>query len=1196
MKSLNLQSASASASAAASAPASTAASRVASDDKAAKKHAKAQKRAEEEAQANQRVKLKLDVESTAVKSTSEQVKADPVVVKQDWKAEREAKKLQEKRDKAAAAAVRAQSKSDKAAEAKQSLLASSSTQLNGIAPRNDSRLVFAPQPHWAEASMPQLPPATIQLDIDDSRILSLQSRAKQLLDGDNSTYRHLLNGGHIPAGGLGSISNSDAKFISSLLGGGGGGGSGSASSGGTLSDRIAALTLLIQSSPLHNVHSMEALLGMAGKKNREESRRATRALADWFASPTGLCTRKLRYFRDQPGLAAILSDGGANIARTAQDQHLIHYAFEDKLKKIYFDFLQLLQTQSHDTLPFVRKQAVTQIYVLLRDKAEQEQNLLRLLSNKLGDGDRSVASQSSKHLQELLTVHPNMKAIVVREVIDIILKPAPKTIVSAEDKSRGRGDATQIDGTASAAAAAAFNVHARYYGILTLNQTLLTQQDEEVASTLVNLYFELFESLLHYGAAVEQSKADEEQQGEEEKSGSSKDQRKVKKQRWRDEGGRGKGRRGKGKKGGGQGKNDTMQFKTVKDADVKMVTAVLTGVRRALPFSTLGAEAFDKHMSTLFRITHSGTFNVSIQALQLIYQLSIGSSSSSPIQTQSGSSKQDRGVGQGAPAPNSDSAFPSMSNIADRYYTVLYSSMLDARLSRTNKQAMYLNLVFKSLKADEDDKRCKAMVKRLLQVTLSAEAPWICGTLFLLAELLTARPGLRALLTEPEDDEEEHFVDVPDEDEEALTVSQSGQKDTLTTTTTTTKSQRNLYDPSKPHPQFAGAESTCLWEIVPLLHHHHPSVSFNAHRFLSFEGMLKTTGDLTLNTLSHFLDRFVYRNPKKALSSSKGPSAMQPAAAAVGTGGSGTQASVVRIRGKGMERDQVLNEESFWKGTREEEIDPDQLFFHRFFNLKEERQGIVNKGKKKRAQEEEEEEEEEEGEGADGSEDGLVLEGEESDEDVEEEGDAQRADGVMDSSDEDDSQSEGEKEIWEAMKRTMPREEGDEDLMQDSQDDDEDLDQYDYVDSGEEEEGEEEKGWVAGKEDEDDDEDEDLSGLEEDEENVTLGGESDDDALLFEEDEDDLLPFHNFDSEQSIKNGRKRSADDASPNEEEDGEGEEAAAAAGQEKGRKSKSQLQRAERKRRKAQHAAMGDFASAEDYAHLLGDDQDEDEDQGL
>lgn len=41
------------------------------------------------------------------------------------------------------------------------------------------------------------------------------------------------------------------------------------------------------------------------------------------------------------------------------------------------------QALSLDPLPYVRLQAMTLIFGLLRDKPEQEQNLLRLLVNKL---------------------------------------------------------------------------------------------------------------------------------------------------------------------------------------------------------------------------------------------------------------------------------------------------------------------------------------------------------------------------------------------------------------------------------------------------------------------------------------------------------------------------------------------------------------------------------------------------------------------------------------------------------------------------------------------------------------------------------------------------------------------------------------------------------------------------------------------
>ena len=79
-----------------------------------------------------------------------------------------------------------------------------------------------------------------------------------------------------------------------------------------------------------------------------------------------------RYFRDQPLL---------HPDRT--DSHLLVWYFEDWLKKYFFSMLQILETFSLDPLPYVRTQTLAFLATLLRAQPEQEQNLLRLLVNKL---------------------------------------------------------------------------------------------------------------------------------------------------------------------------------------------------------------------------------------------------------------------------------------------------------------------------------------------------------------------------------------------------------------------------------------------------------------------------------------------------------------------------------------------------------------------------------------------------------------------------------------------------------------------------------------------------------------------------------------------------------------------------------------------------------------------------------------------
>ena len=65
------------------------------------------------------------------------------------------------------------------------------------------------------------------------------------------------------------------------------------------------------------------------------------------------------------------------------DEHLVAWYFEDWLKKYFFSILQILEQFSLDPLVYVRMQTLSLIFTLLRDKSEQEQNLLRLLVNKL---------------------------------------------------------------------------------------------------------------------------------------------------------------------------------------------------------------------------------------------------------------------------------------------------------------------------------------------------------------------------------------------------------------------------------------------------------------------------------------------------------------------------------------------------------------------------------------------------------------------------------------------------------------------------------------------------------------------------------------------------------------------------------------------------------------------------------------------
>lgn len=108
---------------------------------------------------------------------------------------------------------------------------------------------------------------------------------------------------------------------------------------------------------------------------------------------------------------------------------------------------------------------------------------------------------------------------------------------------------------------------------------------------------------------------------------------------------------------------------------------------------------------------------------------------------------------------------------------------------------------------------------------------------------------------------------------------------------------------------------------TPLLLHFHPSVTLFSSKFINHETM-PPKPDLSLHTLIHFLDRFVYRNPKLS-SGPRGASIMQPMV------GGDTSGLLVSTGSKAMRREPV-NTEAFWK-SEGDKVGADEVFFHKYF-------------------------------------------------------------------------------------------------------------------------------------------------------------------------------------------------------------------------------------------------------------------------
>ncbi|XP_065833457.1 CCAAT/enhancer-binding protein zeta-like [Oscarella lobularis] len=550
---------------------------------------------------------------------------------------------------------------------------------------------------------------------------------------------------------------------------------------GTLGDRLAGLTLLIQESPVHHLSTIDTLVHMAKKKGKREALLALDTVKQLWLAHLLPEDRRLVGLSKRPlsRLVTVAKSSGSD----ARDRLLLLWYFEDQLHRRCSEIVQALQTLMHDVLDDVRKKAQGTAYDLLTSRPEQEEALLSLLVNKLGDPERKVASRSAFLLQKLVNVHPNMKTIVVSEVEKVMYR-------------------------------ANISPKAQYFAVCFLNQLILSRREMELAKRLVDIYFSFFKAYAKKGAL-----------------------------------------------------------------DAKMLGALLSGVNRAFPFiKTEDDNVFREHLDTLFKVVHTGTFQTSVQALVLLYQVMESRNSV----------------------------------LSDRYFQAVYSKLFDPQLQKASKLSMFFNILYKSLKLDSSEERVKAFFKRQLQLCLHCDPPFICSCLYLISEIEKIKPGvLKAMLTA---------------NEEELT------------------SEEQSYKPLARNPLYCGAQYSSLWEMQKLSFHFHPSVSHFANQLLQGSAIEYTGDTLQDFALMHFLDRFVYKNPKKK-KQDHGGSLMQP---------------VLPSR---LSEDPV-NEKQFVSKSKDK-VREDEVFFYQYFKKKVEDDEIEKKRREKKKKKRDEDESSSEDESGD---------------------------------------------------------------------------------------------------------------------------------------------------------------------------------------------------------------------------------------
>jgi len=265
--------------------------------------------------------------------------------------------------------------------------------------------------------------------VTDDEVNEIWNRAEELWVAGETKAQSNGNG----------MSGSDQTFLKDVM------------RAGTMSDKVAALTLAAQQNVLFSLTTLQKLTTMASKQGQRSALLAIEALRDLYVENVLPSHRRLIEFQNHP-----------LHRKDVSDMHLIVWYFEAEVKRLFGELVNTLEQTTFNNVEHFKMVAIKATQAILSEKPEGEARLLSILVNKLGDPQRKVAAKTMHLLQELSSKHPNMQIVIVKEIQQFMCRP---NVSEA----------------------------AQYYSILFLNQIFFRrEQDAELAKHVVMFYFEIF--------------------------------------------------------------------------------------------------------------------------------------------------------------------------------------------------------------------------------------------------------------------------------------------------------------------------------------------------------------------------------------------------------------------------------------------------------------------------------------------------------------------------------------------------------------------------------------------------------------------------------------------------------------------------------------------------------------------------------
>ena len=212
--------------------------------------------------------------------------------------------------------------------------------------------------------------------------------------------------------------------------------------------------MIIRQEPKSSLKYIDEIIKKAKSKDRKQAFMAIDALQELYTQHLLPDDKKLSSFKD------LLSTNAKNIT----DEKLAEMYYEHMLRASYIDFVRILESCSKDTLNHFKKLSITSITECLIKKPEQEETLLSLLLNKIGDNISDVSKHAATSTIGLLKKHTNMTPVVVGQ-IQIILERV--------------------------------NIQAMHNYMLLLNKILFFEDDVDHITNVIKLYFSQFKKLVN---------------------------------------------------------------------------------------------------------------------------------------------------------------------------------------------------------------------------------------------------------------------------------------------------------------------------------------------------------------------------------------------------------------------------------------------------------------------------------------------------------------------------------------------------------------------------------------------------------------------------------------------------------------------------------------------------------------------------